>query len=114
MEIGIKLICSAIFIGTCFTNICFAVNKVNIDLSTENTKDRITVELLDLEFQGENEVLLFPSVIPGMYEKNDFGQYISDVFATLKDGEVKKLKRRKINAFLLSQKQYSILKGNFR
>jgi len=76
-------------------------NNVIIDLSKEIYDDKIEVEILDLSFKNDRDTLFFPAVILGMYEENNFGHYIEGVYATYQNGDVKKMKQKKKNLFIL-------------
>lgn len=49
-------------------------------------KGEIYVEMTNVKFKNDSEYLIFPKVIPGMYEENNFGKYIYDVVAVLNAG----------------------------
>ena len=75
-----------------------AAITVKIDL--KNSENGIVkVEMTDLHLSDESATLMFPKVIPGMYEDNSFGKYIHDVFADYANGDRIKLKRENKNAF---------------
>lgn len=83
----------------CINHFSFGVNHVSIDLQNTKHPEYVKVELTDLKLVNDVEVLFFPSTIPGMYEKNDFGKYVKDLCVHYKNGSIKKVKAKNINVF---------------
>ncbi|PWH85929.1 M61 family metallopeptidase [Brumimicrobium oceani] len=78
-----------------------ATNNVVIDLSKEITNDKIQVEIHDLNFKKNRDTLFFPAVVLGMYEENNFGQYIDEIKVSYVNGDIKTIKSTKQNLFIL-------------
>ena len=74
-----------------------AVIHVKIDLISDN--QIVKVEMTDVNLSDQSALLMFPKVIPGMYEDNSFGKFINEVYADYANGDRLKLKREKRNAF---------------
>ena len=82
------------------TSFCYANNVININLNSKKN-NTISVEISDLKLTKTSELFLFPSVALGMYEKNDFGQYVMNMRVVYRNGKSKRVKRKDINSFII-------------
>ena len=79
---------------------CYSNNVINIKLNSKKTRT-IFVEISELKLNKTSELFLFPSVALGMYEKNDFGNYVMEMKVIYRNGKIKKAKRKDINSFII-------------
>ena len=73
-------------------------NQVTIQLPT-NQRGIVHVKYHLGAKSERDELFVFPKVVPGMYEQDDFGQLVINMVVHYKDGTVKKIERKDKNAF---------------
>ena len=71
-----------------------------IDL-TDSNSDRIDITLKGMDFAKNEVEYRFPSIIPGYYQKIDFGQFVDRFFAFDSNGNKLNVVQKDVNTFLI-------------
>ena len=77
-------------------------NKVLIDL-VNVVDDKVKVEINPASIKSETTVFYIPRIIPGTYSSDNYGEFITDIKALTKSGQLLPIKRLDKNSWSISK-----------
>ncbi len=76
--------------------------QASIDL-TKVENDQMKIEVKTPKLEGKNQLFVFPKVVPGTYEKYDFGRFVSSFRAFNSSGKKVRVKRNDVNSYKIKK-----------
>lgn len=96
-----KKILQTLFI-TCISIYHFAQNQYQYFVDLVNVQDKkVKVELIPPSSNKDTLTFCFPAVVPGTYEKYDFGRFIKDLKVIAKNNTSVQVKKNDVNCYTI-------------